>query len=112
MARFKKGKSGNPRGRPKGSLNKDNPQRKLQQALSNGYDIRKIKELIMDYISDENTKMSPKEIKDLLKLALDAEIKLLRIALDQEDKLSPSSEEEDDFEDSDDEVPKVSLKAL
>ncbi|QDP59441.1 MAG: hypothetical protein GOVbin4162_15 [Prokaryotic dsDNA virus sp.] len=113
MSRFRKGKSGNPKGRPKGSLNKDNPQTKLKQALSNGYDIKKLKALILEYISDENTKMSPKDIKDLLKLALDAEIKLLRIAFDQDEKSKPLSEHEEDldFDDDDDDVPEVSLKA-
>lgn len=116
MARFKKGRSGNPKGRPKGSLNKDNPKKKLQQALSSNYDIKDLKKLILEYITDDDTKMSSKDIKDLLKLAMDVEVKLLKIAFEEEKEktnfsTSAHDQDEDFDEDDDDPIPQVSLKA-
>ena len=101
---FVKGQSGNKKGRPRHSLNRNNPQRKLQMALANGYDLKDLKVLIIEMLKDKELKLTPKERTDILRMALDTEYKLLKLAFDEElgegeckDK-EGSSEEESDSE--------------
>lgn len=102
---FKKGDDNiNRRGRPKNSLNKSNPQRKLQQALAHGYDVKKLKALILDLLTDKDIKLSAKERTDILRMALDTEVKLLKLAFDEDvggedDKPKVSEEVEDEDDD-------------
>lgn len=79
MAKFKKGQSGNPNGRPRGVRNKNTPAGMVERALKNGYDLVDIKRLIMDLVSNPDTKMSAAQIERLIKTAVDLEVKLIEL---------------------------------
>lgn len=114
---FKKGdKNINRGGRPKHSLNKANPQKKLVQAMSNGYDIKDLKRLIIEMIKDKEVKLSEKAVVDLLKLAMTNEVELIKIAFKQEvedGKEKASAKKDSDKKDEEDDDGAIfSLKAL
>jgi hypothetical protein len=96
--KFVKGVSGNPNGRPKNTRNASDPQTKLKRALDNGWDLVKLKEFIVDLVSDKETKVSPAQIERLTKTLADIELKLLEMDFKYNHSEEVEQQEEEDDE--------------
>lgn len=108
MAKFEKGVSGNKRGRPKGSLNKNTPQQILVKALSNGADLKDLKGLGLSLIDPKGGKLSDAQVVNVWKTLVDAELKLIELGL----KYEPSTEKDITPDDDEDDSAVFSLKSV
>ena len=85
--------------------------------MANGYDMKDLKRVLIDIIKDDAAKLSAKDMKDLLKLAMETELKLMQMSFendidDKDAKKSKKSEKnEDSDEDEDGNIVEFSLKA-
>lgn len=106
---FKKGDERiNRRGRPKNSKNKRNPNEKLQRALQNGWDMRDLKEMAKEIISEEGDKYTAAQRSQLLKTLFDVELKLMELDMkhnkdEKEAGTNPSQSSSQDDDDTDSE---------
>lgn len=83
---FKKGQSGNPKGRPKGSYNVLKADREVAKAVAKGLSMQEIVELISQKILDEN--ISENQRAQFIKMYSSIKMDLLKLELnnDKQDK--------------------------